>query len=123
MTRSLLLPVLLVLLLARPAEAARSEADASEKSASPSESAETAPTASSDERMTLDAITIEGEIDVPRVLFLTARDHLGTLAPLHDLYRTEATATVLALPMHGPARPPADAPASQDDPTQRETSR
>lgn len=36
--------------------------------------------------MTLDAITIEGEIDVPQVLFITARDHLRQIDPLHRLY-------------------------------------
>lgn len=36
--------------------------------------------------MTLEAITIEGEIDVPQVLFITARDHLRQIDPLHRLY-------------------------------------
>lgn len=41
---------------------------------------------SSGSDMTLDAITIEGEIDVPQVLFITARDHFRDTDFLHHLY-------------------------------------
>ena len=40
----------------------------------------------SDRGVTLDAITIEGEIDVPQVLFITSRDHLRGGDLLHRVY-------------------------------------
>ncbi len=37
----------------------------------------------------LDEITIEGEIDVPRVLFISARDHLRRVEPMTGFYLTD----------------------------------
>lgn len=34
----------------------------------------------------LDEITIEGDIDVPRVLFISARDHLRRIEPMTGFY-------------------------------------
>lgn len=49
-----------------------------------------------DSAMTLDDIMIEGEIDVPQVLFITSRDHLRRSDLLHHLYLADA-ATVASL--------------------------
>lgn len=38
------------------------------------------------EAVTLDAITIEGDIDVPQVLFITSRDRRDAPESLHELY-------------------------------------
>ncbi len=49
--------------------------------------------------MTLDDIMIEGEIDVPQVLFITSRDHLRRSDLLHHLYLTDAAALASLLSM------------------------
>jgi hypothetical protein len=38
------------------------------------------------EARTLDAIQIEGEVDMPQVLFITAREHYRTMDHLHRNY-------------------------------------
>lgn len=72
-----------------------------------------------DSAMTLDDIMIEGEIDVPQVLFITSRDHLRRSDLLHHLYLTDAAA-LASLPSVGSGvdvsavQPPRSvAPASQ----------
>lgn len=52
-----------------------------------------------DSAMTLDDIMIEGEIDVPQVLFITSRDHLRRSDLLHHLYLTDAAALASLLSM------------------------
>lgn len=70
--------------------------------------------------MTLDEITIEGDIDVPQVLFITARDHLRVARPQHAIYWADAVATVLARPAIGPVRPPVGDSSTQTPAPQRE---
>lgn len=70
--------------------------------------------------MTLDAITIEGAVDVPQVLFISARDHLRDTPSKHQLYWTNAVALVLDRPTYGPVRPPVDASATAASAPQRE---
>ena len=51
---------------------------------------------------TLDAIRIEGEIDVPQVLFITARDYRRFRDGQGDRYRTTSTGVAKSIPR--PAR-------------------
>lgn len=73
-----------------------------------------------DGAMTLDAITIEGAVDVPQVLFISARDHLRDTPSKHHLYWIDAVATVLDRPTYGPVRPPVDDSATSGSAPQRE---
>lgn len=90
--RLLLLSVATLLLTVAPASPAADEptADTPERSANEQRSRE-----SSDEpseargdavQLRLDEITIEGEVDVPRVLFIESRDRLRRAGFLHHLF-------------------------------------
>lgn len=88
-----------------------------------SSSATTQPATGSERppRVTLDEITIEGEIDVPQVLFIGARDHLRPTASLHALYLIDVDSLARMRPPVGPlAPPPVDAPPTRHPESQQE---
>ena len=71
-----------------PEKSTRSKPSAETTKSTQTRRSEPAPVRSAAARddMTLDAITIEGEIDVPQVLFITARDQFRNTDFLHRLF-------------------------------------
>ena len=68
----------------------------------------------------LDEITIEGEIDVPRVLFISARDHLRTVEPLTALYLIDPIDLGRRAPELGRLTPPSVTLRPEDEQVQQE---
>jgi len=68
----------------------------------------------------LDEITIEGEVDVPRVLFISARDHLRTVEPLTALYLIDPIELGRRAPELGRLTPPSATSRPEDEQPQQE---
>jgi hypothetical protein len=68
----------------------------------------------------LDEITIEGEIDVPRVLFISARDHLRRIEPMTRFYLIDPIALGHRAPRLGRLAIPTVTPRPDEEQPQQE---